>query len=332
MNTIEVFSGVGGIMYALKGIVKPVLYCEIDKNAQEVLKARMADGKLPKAPICPDVRKLDKTWVRGKVDMIAGGFPCTGMSAIGKLQGLKDPQSGLFREIVRLVDVFHPNLVFLENVPGVVRMSLPVIQGVFKKRGYNFRWCVVSASNFGATHKRNRWFGLAVKKEVKVPLLYKPIARWGGTEPPRMTLHQEPSRTARCGMMGNAVVPDCVRWAFLHLVNNLTDDPPNKARDSKLCFDPLLFKTSTPPSPTITTGRLLKPVHSKFWSTPRYTQTSGSQYITNRTWRDLPTQLRFEKSTPHHLRKGHMNPDFLEYLMGFPVGWTKLTNGPQPTK
>lgn len=57
---LDLFSGIGGLSVALSDWVRPVAYCENDRYAQSVLLSRMADGRIPLAPIFGDVRYLDK--------------------------------------------------------------------------------------------------------------------------------------------------------------------------------------------------------------------------------------------------------------------------------
>ena len=57
-------------------------------------------------------------------------------------------------------------------------------------------------------------------------------------------------------------------------------------------------------------------------ATPRFNCPRPACSVTARTLKDLPTQLRFERDTPDDVRKGYVSPDFLEWLMGYPIGWT----------
>ena len=43
---------------------RPAAYCEIDEHATAVLRARMADDKLPTAPVCQDIATLNAEWLR----------------------------------------------------------------------------------------------------------------------------------------------------------------------------------------------------------------------------------------------------------------------------
>ena len=52
---LSLFTGCGALDYALPWC-SPVAYCERDPDAAAVLRARMLDGSLPKAPLYDDVQ------------------------------------------------------------------------------------------------------------------------------------------------------------------------------------------------------------------------------------------------------------------------------------
>lgn len=84
------------------------------------------------------------------------------ISVAGKQAGIStDTRSGLFFEIMRLVDEFNPKFVFLENVPAIRTKGLDVVLRELTQRGYDSQWTIVSAAEVGAPHKRERWFLLA---------------------------------------------------------------------------------------------------------------------------------------------------------------------------
>lgn len=95
-----------------------------------------------------------------------------------------------------------------------------------------------------------------------------------------------------------------------------------------LTFDPNIFIPHKPPSQHLKLELLNHQVISQFWSTPRHSNIYGANYLTKRTVRDLPSQVRFEKYTKDSIRHGMLSAEFVEYLMGYPIGWTnfKLTD------
>ena len=167
LNGLDLFTGIGGITRALEGFVRPIAYCEIDPYCQSVLLQKMQEGHLPRAPIWDDVRKLsrdvlfDSGIIFYPIDIIYGGFPCQDISVAGNQKGLEGERSSLFFEISRLIDEIKPSFVFLENVPNIRTKGAERVCKELAERGYDSRWCCVSASDVGAPHKRERWFLLA---------------------------------------------------------------------------------------------------------------------------------------------------------------------------
>lgn len=159
LNSLDLFSGYGGIALGLRKYCKPVGYCEIERYAQGILASRISSGELSIAPIYPDITKL-----RGEVntvDILTGGFPCQDISVAGHGIGLEGKRSGLFFEIIRLAKETRAPFVFLENVPAIRTRGLREVIRAFTEIGYDCRWTCLSASSVGAPHKRERWFLLA---------------------------------------------------------------------------------------------------------------------------------------------------------------------------
>lgn len=184
LNGLDLFSGIGGITLALAPWVKPVAYCENERYAQAVLLSRIADGHLPAAPIWDDVRTLRACYLPAPPDIIYGGFPCQDISAAGLGAGLEGKRSGLFFELLRLVDECKPGWLFLENVAAIRTRGAERVVGSLASRGYDCRWRPLRASDVGAPHERNRWWLLAYKSDTdrERELRQSGCQGWGGRE------------------------------------------------------------------------------------------------------------------------------------------------------
>lgn len=380
MLSLDLFSGVGGITHALRGIAEPVAYCDVWNVSRDVLRARMEDGDLPSAPISSDVRALDAAWLASNVagmtsvDMVVGGFPCVGFSTSGLRKGFENEQSGLFQEVLRILDEFSPRFVFLENVQNILSIGMTTVSKELVARGFQYRYCSLPAFAVGAPQRRMRWFCLAYKRAEDLAQLRElahshPIQpfSWGeGTEPRRMAHEHAAGRKKRIALLGNSVVPDCVRYAFDYLVDADREvavcmhrrRPHAEGRTwpnaAVLDAQGRVFRLNGPQttryelvpsyvldpntyvfpkekvSRACTSTPITAPVARALWPTPRHGSGTASHVLTERSSRDIETFARFEVGTADADRTGQMRGEFAEWLMGYPEGWTLPCSRKQP--
>lgn len=90
-----------------------------------------------------------------KVDVIMGGFPCQAFSIAGERKGFDDEKGRgtLFFEMLRLIKVKKPRVVFFENVKNLVSHdngnTFKVIMDSLKEAGYHCDSLVMNASEYG---------------------------------------------------------------------------------------------------------------------------------------------------------------------------------------
>lgn len=166
MRELHLFAGAGGGI--LGGLIlghKPVGAVELDDYCRRVLKARQNDGTLPRFPIHADIRDFDGRAWRGRVDVVAGGFPCQDLSVAGKGAGLDGDRSGLWWEMHRVIREVGPRYVFVENVPALLVRGFDRVLGSLAELRFDAEWCVLSAADCGAPHLRKRLWLLAAHPE-----------------------------------------------------------------------------------------------------------------------------------------------------------------------
>lgn len=163
MRELHLFAGAGGGI--LGGMLlghTPVCAVEIDAYCRSVLRARQSEGWLPaEMEIHDDVTTFDGTAWRGRVDVVAGGFPCQDISTAGRGAGLDGSKSGLFFQLVRVVREVRPRYVFLENSPAITLRGLGRVLAELAALGFDAEWTVLGAADAGAPHLRERWWCLA---------------------------------------------------------------------------------------------------------------------------------------------------------------------------
>ncbi|WP_223541005.1 DNA cytosine methyltransferase [Pseudomonas sp. BF-RE-26] len=157
MNELALFAGSGGGILGghLLGW-RTICAVERDAYSAQVLAQRQNDRALPTFPIWSDVCSFDGGPWRGLVDVVSGGFPCQDISAAGTGAGIDGARSGLWREMARIIGEVRPELVYLENSPLLVGRGLALVLSDLAEMGYDAQWCIVSASDCGAPHQRDR--------------------------------------------------------------------------------------------------------------------------------------------------------------------------------
>jgi DNA (cytosine-5)-methyltransferase 1 len=124
--------------------------------------------------------------LRGQVDVLAGGPPCQGFSFAGRRLET-DPRNLLFERYVQVVDLIKPQLLVLENVPGMRVAHVPsnvvplrskqahkeTAQSYYDRLveclhaiGYRVEARLIDASAFGVPQRRSRLIAIGMRKEL----------------------------------------------------------------------------------------------------------------------------------------------------------------------
>ena len=163
MRVGSLFAGIGGIDLGFQQAGFEIVWAnELDKAACQTYILNFPDTELFEC----DIRKLD-TSLLSKVDIITAGFPCQPFSVCGNQKGFYDNRGNLFFEIMRIVDVIKPQVIFLENVANLVEhdkgRTFNVIHNELVSRGYFLRYIVADACDYGIPQHRTRTYLLAFR-------------------------------------------------------------------------------------------------------------------------------------------------------------------------
>jgi DNA (cytosine-5)-methyltransferase 1 len=153
IKILDLFSGIGGISLGPEstGGFEAAAFCEVDPFCRQVLRKNWLEVE-----IYEDVRTLSGTAFRGRIDMVAGGFPCQDISCAGKGAGLEGERSGLWNEMLRIIRECRPRWVLAENVPALRTRGADRVLSDLEEAGYTCWPLVVGAWAVGASHKRDR--------------------------------------------------------------------------------------------------------------------------------------------------------------------------------
>jgi DNA (cytosine-5)-methyltransferase 1 len=168
LTCLEICAGGGGQSLGLEQAgFSHVAAVEIDPDACETLRLNRPGWKV----VEQDIRHLSGTGFRG-VDLLAGGVPCPPFSIAGKQLGADDERD-LFPQALRLAEEAEPGAIMLENVRGLATARFAGYRERVLRRlgelGYEARWQVLNASEYGVPQLRPRFILVAVKSGAAQP-------------------------------------------------------------------------------------------------------------------------------------------------------------------
>lgn len=162
MKFLDVFSGIGGFRMGLEQAghtcIGHIEFNDFARQAYEAIydiKDDEFDGK--------DVTEIDDFGkLKGKYDILVGGFPCQSFSIAGHRRGFDDTRGTMFFHLARILEQTKPPLCLFENVKGLLShdkgRTFETILKTLDELGYDVEWQVLNSKDFGVPQKRERVF------------------------------------------------------------------------------------------------------------------------------------------------------------------------------
>jgi len=276
-------------------------HAEIDPDASAVLASHWH------VPNLGDVSKVN--WSRVEpVDILVGGFPCQDISLAGKGKGIDGPKSKLWRHYVAAIRALRPRFALVENVSALLTRGMDRVARDLAESGYRFTWSSFSSEAVGAPHRRERMFVLAT-----------PDAALAGPQGRDQRRPQQSDDGRRCEVDAD---PDSI---------GLRDQ---------------LRDWSGPTSGPVHDGA--EPAHADGIGLERIATGDGEAAASHEPpGHDPDGRSAKRKRRARRVQGGdrevganpgpktaaarHLNPAFVEWMMGFPDGWTAALQG-KPSK
>jgi len=208
---VDLFCGAGGLTYGLrKSKISVVAGVDIDESCKY---AYEYNNRTPF--VHSDISKVDPESIKAlfpqnSIKLLAGCAPCQPFSKYNRFQGDQtDIKWPLLYSFAALIESINPELVTMENVPGVVNHS--VYHDFVKSlgdQGYHVQASTIYCPDYGIPQTRKRHVLLASKfgpisivKKTHTPDQYKTVADAisqlpplkAGEQDPKDSLHRCPS-------------------------------------------------------------------------------------------------------------------------------------------
>lgn len=142
---------------------------DIDNNACDIFEENFG--------IKPDNRDIREVLSEEipRIDVLTGGFPCQSFSIVAqnpKRLGIKDDRGKLFFEMCRILKDKQPKCFIAENVKGILtankKSAFPLILEEFENCGYDVKYTVMNAADYGVPQKRERVIIVGFRKDLEV--------------------------------------------------------------------------------------------------------------------------------------------------------------------
>lgn len=287
LTHLSLFSGIGGLdLAAERAGFRTVGQCEFADYPYQVLCRHWPD-----VPKWRDICTLsggdfyDRTGLR-TVDVLSGGFPCQPFSVAGKRRGTEDDRY-LWPEMLRVIKELRPAWVVGENVAGIINMALDQVLSDLEAQNYETRAFVIPACGVDAAETGSQL----------LPTITQFDAACGDLKEKEYTGTKHGMKLIQAVQMWpTPSASDCGRTAINpHITKNGTVRHMGKSgKQSYARLDAVAAMFPTPQARDFRTG------HQERFFDPKRSKNPNDQI------------------------GGQLNPTWVEWLMGFPIGWTDL--------
>lgn len=195
ITTLDLFAGAGGLSQGLRVASSRFTAhtaVEFDRAAAATYADNFPEARVHAKPI---EEWLDEGQVP-QVDVVVGGPPCQGFSALGK-QDVRDSRNRLWKHYAHAVQESEAKYFIIENVPQFRRspqfelFQNEVREGVLSD--YDFSVRDLNAADFGAPQARKRTIVLGHRKDM-TPVRFPKATHSGNHVTVRATFENVPKR------------------------------------------------------------------------------------------------------------------------------------------
>ena len=150
MRFFDFFAGIGGFRLGMEMAGHECVgHCEIDKYADMSYRAmhRPKESEV----FFSDIRTIEPADIP-ECEVYCFGFPCQSFSIAGNRRGFEDTRGTLFFEVMRLAKERKPEILFAENVAGLLNHdggeTFKVIIETMDELGYDVEWQVLNSKYY----------------------------------------------------------------------------------------------------------------------------------------------------------------------------------------
>jgi DNA (cytosine-5)-methyltransferase 1 len=146
------------------------------ESIPESIKNSVINSEISDLTIDTIFEKIDKQLKQEKVDIIIGGPPCQAYSIVGRARDPKgmedDPRNHLYKQYVKFLTEYKPQMFVFENVPGMLSAKngeyFDKIKNAITHAGYKCDFKILNAKNFNVLQDRRRVILIGWKSDMNI--------------------------------------------------------------------------------------------------------------------------------------------------------------------
>ncbi|MEV0034557.1 DNA cytosine methyltransferase [Streptomyces sp. NPDC050804] len=212
ITVVDLFSGAGGFSAGFRAYepagpgsspFRSVAAVEFDEAAAATYAANFGSAHVANI----DISTWDAKPYEDRVDVVMGGPPCQGFSALNrdnlerKPPKADDPRNKLWREYMRVVTTIKPKIFVLENVDRFLKsQEFSDLEKATEDGGelsdYTLCAKVLNAADYGVPQARRRAIVIATRNDLGKPLEHPRATHSRTAVPPQPTLDEHEDQTS----------------------------------------------------------------------------------------------------------------------------------------
>ena len=167
LDIVSLFAGCGGLDLGFtRAGFKTIWANEWDKEIWQTYESNHPNTYLDRR----DLREIPLNNIPDCIGIV-GGPPCQSWSEAGKQKGIKDERGQLFLEYIRILQDKQPLFFLAENVSGMLHQkheqALKNIIAAFEEAGYQVKFKLLDAVNFGVPQNRKRVIFIGFRQDLE---------------------------------------------------------------------------------------------------------------------------------------------------------------------
>jgi DNA (cytosine-5)-methyltransferase 1 len=163
ISAIDLFCGAGGLTRGLENVgIEVKLGIDVDPVCEYAYDSNNKAKFLLKSVEKVTAQEVEESFNGSEVRLLAGCAPCQTFSSYNQKADPTDDRWWLLRQFTRLIDETSPELVTMENVPGLENQEVfTEFVTALEDKGYKVDYKVVNCAEYGLPQQRNRLVLLA---------------------------------------------------------------------------------------------------------------------------------------------------------------------------